>query len=75
MRLLPDRHRQVIELRYGLNGYSYSLEETGRILRMTREYVRAVECAGLRRLRHILHRYAVRNLDHYGPPYEWWTPR
>jgi RNA polymerase primary sigma factor len=67
MRLLRDLPRQVIELRYGLNGYSYSLEETGRILRMTREYVRAVECTGLRRLRHILKGYAVRNLADHGP--------
>jgi RNA polymerase primary sigma factor len=47
---LDIEYQMVISLRYGLGGYSYSLEQTGRILRLSRERVRAVELAALRRL-------------------------
>ena len=49
---LPDRHRQVVELRYGLNGDAdpHSLEEIGRRLGLTRERVRQLEKDALERL-------------------------
>ncbi len=49
---LPDRERQVVKLRYGLNGDSdpKSLEAIGRELGLTRERVRQIEAAALERL-------------------------
>jgi len=49
---LPDRERDVVQLRYGLNGDGdpKSLEEIGRRLGITRERVRQVETQALQRL-------------------------
>jgi RNA polymerase primary sigma factor len=49
---LPDRHQEVVKLRYGLNGDSdpKSLEEIGRRLGLTRERVRQLEADALERL-------------------------
>jgi RNA polymerase primary sigma factor len=50
---LPPRERQVIELRYGLNGgYGQTLQEVGAVLGVTREWVRQVERKALAMLRH-----------------------
>jgi RNA polymerase primary sigma factor len=52
VRDLPDREREVIQLRYGLNGDPdpVSLEEIGRRLGITRERVRQLETRALERL-------------------------
>ncbi|MDR3232736.1 MAG: sigma-70 family RNA polymerase sigma factor [Planctomycetaceae bacterium] len=44
---LSHREREIIKLRFGLNGgYAYTLEEVGRIFQVTRERVRQIEqCA------------------------------
>jgi RNA polymerase primary sigma factor len=49
---LPDREREVVQLRYGLNGDvdPVSLEEIGRRLGVTRERVRQIETEALERL-------------------------
>jgi RNA polymerase primary sigma factor len=49
---LPDRERQVVKLRYGMDGDTdpKSLEEIGRILGLTRERVRQIESQALGRL-------------------------
>ena len=49
---LPDREREVVKLRYGLNGDSdpASLDEIGRRLGITRERVRQIEAEALERL-------------------------
>jgi RNA polymerase primary sigma factor len=49
---LPDREREIVKLRYGLNGDAdpKSLEEIGRIMGLTRERVRQIEARALRRL-------------------------
>jgi RNA polymerase primary sigma factor len=49
---LPDREREVLKLRYGLNGDRdpASLEEIGRRLGLTRERVRQIEAEALERL-------------------------
>jgi RNA polymerase primary sigma factor len=49
---LPDRERQVVKLRYGLDGDEdpKSLEEIGRRLGLTRERVRQIEANALERL-------------------------
>lgn len=45
------RDRCIIELRYGLgDGYSYTLEECGRIFKVTRERIRQVEAKAIRKL-------------------------
>jgi RNA polymerase primary sigma factor len=49
---LPERERQVIELRYGLeDGQPRTLEEVGRVLKLTRERVRQIEAKALYQLR------------------------
>jgi RNA polymerase primary sigma factor len=48
---LPQRDRQVLELRYGLCGERLTLEEVGRLLNVTRERVRQIETRTLQRLR------------------------
>ncbi len=49
---LPERERQVIELRYGLAGYEpLTLEEVGRTFGVTRERVRQIETNTLKKLR------------------------
>jgi RNA polymerase primary sigma factor len=52
IRKLPDREREVIKLRYGINGdiSPASLEEIGRRMRITRERVRQLEMNALERL-------------------------
>jgi RNA polymerase primary sigma factor len=49
---LPEREREVVKLRYGLNGdvEPVSLEEIGRRMGLTRERVRQLESAALERL-------------------------
>ncbi len=48
---LPDRERQVIELRYGLNGgLPKTLEEVGREFNVTRERIRQIENNTLKKL-------------------------
>ncbi len=48
---LPERHRQVLALRYGLRGAEpKTLEEIAQRFRLTRERVRQIEVEALRRL-------------------------
>jgi RNA polymerase primary sigma factor len=49
---LPDRERDVVKLRYGMDGDPdpKSLEEIGRIMGLTRERVRQIESQALQRL-------------------------
>jgi RNA polymerase primary sigma factor len=51
---LPERERQVIELRYGLSGLEpLTLEEVGRAFGVTRERVRQIENSTLKKLQHL----------------------
>jgi RNA polymerase primary sigma factor len=51
LRALPDRHRDVVVLRYGLaDADPKTLEEIGRRLGLTRERVRQIEVEALKRL-------------------------
>ncbi|GIW74345.1 MAG: RNA polymerase sigma factor SigA [Phycisphaerales bacterium] len=55
LRTLSYREREIIKLRYGIgDGYTYTLEEVGRIFKVTRERVRQVETKALRKLQHPL---------------------
>ena len=50
---LTYREREIIKLRYGLgDGYTYTLEETGRIFKITRERIRQIEAKALLKLQH-----------------------
>jgi len=50
---LSFRERQIIEMRFGLNGeYPLTLEEVGRIFKITRERVRMVEAKALHTLQY-----------------------
>lgn len=49
---LPEREQKIIELRFGLNdGREWTLEEVGRTMNLTRERIRQLEKAALRKLR------------------------
>ncbi len=51
LKTLTYREREIIKLRYGLeNGYSYTLEEVGRIFQVTRERVRQIEAKAVQKL-------------------------
>jgi RNA polymerase primary sigma factor len=48
---LTYREREIIRLRYGLSdGYAYTLSEIGKIFSVTRERVRQIETAAIRKL-------------------------
>ncbi len=50
---LSAREREILRLRFGIaTGSVYTLEEVGRIFRVTRERVRQIEAKALRKLRH-----------------------
>ena len=50
---LDYREREILRLRYGLaDGYSYTLEEVGKIFSVTRERVRQIENKAVRTLQH-----------------------
>ena len=50
---LDYREREILRLRFGLaDGYSYTLEEVGKIFSVTRERVRQIESKALRTLQH-----------------------
>lgn len=51
LKSLTYREREIIRLRYGLgDGYTYTLEEVGRIFKVTRERVRQIEAKAVRKL-------------------------
>ncbi|MEM9167536.1 MAG: sigma-70 family RNA polymerase sigma factor [Planctomycetota bacterium] len=53
LRTLTYREREIVKLRYGIgDGYTYTLEEVGRIFKVTRERVRQVEAKAIRKLQH-----------------------
>ena len=53
LKTLSYREREIIKLRYGIgDGYTYTLEEVGRIFKVTRERVRQVEAKAVIKLQH-----------------------
>jgi len=53
LKTLTFREREIIRLRYGLvDGYNYTLEEVGRIFKVTRERVRQIEAKAVKKLQH-----------------------
>ncbi|MDE2039469.1 MAG: sigma-70 family RNA polymerase sigma factor [Elusimicrobia bacterium] len=50
---LSEREAKIIKLRFGIDsGYPRTLEEVGRLFRVTRERVRQIEAKAIRKLRH-----------------------
>lgn len=50
---LSEREAKILKLRFGIDtGYPRTLEEVGRIFRVTRERVRQIEAKAIRKLRH-----------------------
>ena len=47
MQRLETRERTVLELRYGLEGGNHDVKEIGRLLGVTREWVRKIEIRAL----------------------------
>jgi len=61
---LPERERQVIEMRYGLTGQRpYTLEEVGQAFGVTRERIRQIENNTLRKLQRLPEAQRLRNLQ------------
>ena len=59
---LPERERQVIELRFGLSGAQpYTLEEVGRAFGVTRERIRQIENNTLKKLEGLPEAQALKN--------------
>ncbi len=53
LKTLSYREREIVKLRFGIgDGYTYTLEEVGRIFKVTRERVRQVEAKAIRKLQH-----------------------
>jgi len=59
---LPPREVQILQMRYGLiNGETFTLEQVGKKLGVTRERVRQIEAQALSRLRHPTHSRRLRD--------------
>jgi RNA polymerase primary sigma factor len=53
LQTLSFREREIIKLRFGIGiGYTYTLEEVGKLFKVTRERVRQIEAKSLRKLQH-----------------------
>lgn len=48
---LPVADRQVVRLRFGMDGAGFTLREVGWLLRLSPERIRQIEARALRRLR------------------------
>jgi RNA polymerase primary sigma factor len=60
LKSLPPREEQVLRLRFGIgDDHPYTLDEIGRVLRVSRERVRQIQAAAIRRIR------ASQDLDDY----------
>ncbi len=68
LKTLTPREREILKLRYGLEGgYSYTLEEVGRIFQVTRERVRQIEAKAVQKLQNPLR---CRQLEGFLDPVE-----
>ena len=69
---LNYREREILKLRYGLaDGYSYTLEEVGKIFSVTRERVRQIESKAVRKLQQPYRNRSLSSfLDGYEPTFD-----
>lgn len=55
LNMLNERERQILELRYGLkDGDTHTLAEIAKVLGVSRERVRQIEAATIKKIRHII---------------------
>ena len=72
METLNYREREILRLRYGLaDGYTYTLEEVGKIFQVTRERVRQIESKAVRKLQQP---YRAKSLASFLDGAEWVFP-
>ena len=72
METLNYREREILRLRYGLaDGYTYTLEEVGKIFQVTRERVRQIESKAVRKLQQP---YRSKSLASFLDGAEWVCP-
>ena len=50
LKTLTYREREIIKLRFGLNGPAYTLEEVGQIFKVTKDRIRQIEAKALRKM-------------------------
>ena len=68
LKTLTYREREIIRLRYGLgDGYTYTLEEVGRIFKVTRERVRQIEAKAVKKLQHPVRSQQLEGLSRAPP--------
>jgi RNA polymerase primary sigma factor len=61
---LTQREEKIIRMRFGIGlDRQYTLEEVGRFLSLTRERVRQIEAAAMRKLRHPVRRRLLKNME------------
>ena len=61
---LPEREREVLEMRYGLKGHqARTLEEVGRAFGVTRERIRQIENNTLKKLEHLPEAQGLRDVS------------
>ena len=66
---LDYREREIIRLRFGLaDGYSYTLEDVGKIFAVTRERVRQIETKAVRALQHPVRAKKLLSFVEHLPP-------
>jgi len=49
---LTSREKEIVKMRYGMGGSTYTLEELGKKFNVTRERIRQIEIRALRKLQH-----------------------
>jgi len=65
---ITPREAKVLRLRYGIGCHEHTLEETGEVLEVTRERIRQIEIAALRKLKHPQRSVVLRQLtEDYKP--------
>ena len=68
LKTLTYREREIVRLRYGLtDGYTYTLEEVGRIFKVTRERVRQIEAKAVRKLQNPVRAQQLESFVPAGP--------
>jgi RNA polymerase primary sigma factor len=61
--LLDEKERQVLSLRFGLEGDAETLESIGRMFGVTRERVRQIEVRALEKLKRFMYCRNITSLD------------
>jgi RNA polymerase primary sigma factor len=63
LRMLGDRERRVLEMRFGLNGEApRTLDEVGRVFNVSRERIRQIENQSLKKLRELAESQTLRDV-------------